>query len=319
MEYGAIDLHLRRSQVRILDEGEQVLLDRRIDTTRGELARIFASRARMRILVESSIESEWVAQHLESLGHEVVVADPNYAAMYGARLRKVKTDRRDVAALAIANRRGVYRPGHRVSPAARTRRQQMRIRRQLVHQRTGLINLVRALVRHEGLQVPSGKTELVLTKLDQVPVSPTLLATLAPLRAVLAALNETIGAMTTAVAAHAASDPATQRLMTVPGVGPILAVTFQAVLDTPGRFGGDAARASAFVGVVPSERSSAERQQKGRITKAGSPDVRALLAQASWAISRSRSRPAAALREWVHALAARRGRNIAIVSPCAAG
>jgi transposase len=192
----------------------------------------------------------------------------------------------------------------------------MRIRRQLVQQRTGLINLLRAVVRQEGLQVASGKTELVLAKLDQLPLSPVLQATLAPLRTMIAALNETIAAVTAGVAARAAADPGTQRLMTVPGVGPILAVTFQAVLDTPARFGGDASRASSFVGVVPSEASSAERQHKGRITKTGSGDLRALLTQASWAIFRSRSRPAARLRDWVHALAARRGRAIAIVALC---
>ncbi len=47
---------------------------------------------RMRILLEASTESEWVAQHLETLGHDVVVADPNYAPMYGQRSRHVKTD-----------------------------------------------------------------------------------------------------------------------------------------------------------------------------------------------------------------------------------
>ena len=82
MEYGAIDLHLRRSQIRIVAEDESVVLDRRVDTTREDLARVFGGRAPMRILIESSTESEWVAQHLEGLCHEVIVADPTYAAMY---------------------------------------------------------------------------------------------------------------------------------------------------------------------------------------------------------------------------------------------
>src|SRR4029453_12284641 len=171
MEYGAIDLHLRRSLVRILDEDESVVLDRRIDTTRDELTRLFAARARMRILLESSTESEWVAQHLEAPGHEVIVADPNYAPMYGARSRKVKTDKRDVAALAIACRRGIYRAAHRASAAARTLRQTLRGRQQLVQVRSGLISLLRAVLRQEGLRLPSGSAERVLQRLDQVPVS----------------------------------------------------------------------------------------------------------------------------------------------------
>ena len=114
--------------------------------------------------------------------------------------------------------------------------------------------------------------------------------------------------------ARAATDPTTQRLMTTPGVGPILALTFQAVLDDPARFGGDAARASAFVGLVPREDSSAERQHKGHITKTGPGELRSILVQASWVIWRSRSPRAAALRTWVAGGGRRRGRRIAIVA-----
>src|SRR5579871_6376075 len=178
MEYGAIDLHLRRSQVRIIDEQEQVVLDRRVDTTRAEFDRLLGGRARMRILIESSTESEWVAQHLEGLGHEAVVVDPTYAAMYGSRSRKVKTDKRDVAALALANRRGVYRCAHRVSAATRTLRQQLRIRRQMVQQRTALINLLRAVLRQEGLRLPSGQADSVLARVERLPLPPALHATL---------------------------------------------------------------------------------------------------------------------------------------------
>jgi transposase len=98
MEYGAIDLHKKESQIRIVTESGQVI-DQRMATTRERLTQVFWGRPRMRILVEASTESEWVAQHLEQIGHEVVVADPNYAAMYGQRSRRIKTDRRDVAAL----------------------------------------------------------------------------------------------------------------------------------------------------------------------------------------------------------------------------
>ena len=78
MEYGAIDLHKKESQVRIITESGEVI-DRRIPTTRERLTTVLGPPA-PRILVEASTESEWVAQHLETLGHEVVVADPNYAA-----------------------------------------------------------------------------------------------------------------------------------------------------------------------------------------------------------------------------------------------
>ena len=72
--------------------------ERRITTTRERLAAVLGQRPPARVLLEASTESEWVAQLLETLGHDVVMADPNYTPMYGERSRRVKTDRRDVAA-----------------------------------------------------------------------------------------------------------------------------------------------------------------------------------------------------------------------------
>ena len=114
MVYGAIDLHMRYSQIRIIDDAGVVRRDQRVVTTRERLTQAFADHGPMRILLETGTESEWVAQALEAAGHEVIVADPNYAPMYGELTRQVKTDRRDVAALAEANRRGWYRATHRV-------------------------------------------------------------------------------------------------------------------------------------------------------------------------------------------------------------
>lgn len=314
MEYGAIDLHLRRSQFRIGLQDGTVVKEGKCDTTRPEFTRVFGDRPPMRLLVESSTESEWVAQHLEAMGHEVIVADPNYAPMYGSRTRKVKTDGRDTAALFDACRLGIYRRAHRVSAAQRTRRQQLRIRRHLVHMRSRGISLLRATVRQEGWRLPSGSPEAIDRRVETLGLPPALLTTLAPLRTWLGELNGLLTAADAAVNDLAANDTVAQTLMTAPGVGPVVALTFAAVLDDPARFAGDAARASAFLGLVPSEDSSAERRLKGHITKTGPSDLRALLVQASWTIWRGRSAAAADLRAWAHALAKRRGRRIAIVA-----
>lgn len=80
MDSIGIDVHKNNSQVCILtEEGE--LIERRIRTTRGRFAAILGGRKRGRMLIEASTESEWVARCLEELGHDVVVADPNFAPM----------------------------------------------------------------------------------------------------------------------------------------------------------------------------------------------------------------------------------------------
>lgn len=225
--------------------------------------------------------------------------------MYGSRSRKVKTDKRDAAALAETCRTGIYRPAHRASAAARDVRRRVRVRSHLVRQRSQTISLRRSLLRQEGLRVAPGSAERILKRLDQIALPAALAAVVSPLRAIITQLNALLVEADTALDERAIADPITQHLMTAPGVGPIVALTFQAVMDTPARFGGDAGRASAFLGLVPSEDSSAERQHKGSITKAGPREPRALLVQASWVIWRGRSAAGTALRAWAQALARR--------------
>lgn len=314
MEYGAIDLHKKTSEVRIVNEAGTVVSDQRIATTREAFTRIWSGRPRMRMLFESSTESEWVAQHLESLGHEVIVADPNYLPMYGQRSRRIKTDRRDVAALAEACRLGIYRRAHRVAAATRALRQRLRTRRLLVAQRSAQISLLRAVLRQEGLRLASGSADQVVRRLDRLALPAVLTAVVAPLRAALETLTRLIDEADAQLHETASHDEVAQRLMSAPGVGPVVALTYRATLDDVQRFGGQARRVSAFLGLVPSEASSAERRQQGHITHAGPNELRALLVQASWVLWRSKAPGGAALRAWAHALAARRGRRVAIVA-----
>ncbi len=76
MEYIGIDVHKRDSQVCILGEGGDVVLEQRVRTQRERLGELLSKRSRARVLLEASTESEWVARYLEEMGHEVVVADP---------------------------------------------------------------------------------------------------------------------------------------------------------------------------------------------------------------------------------------------------
>ena len=135
------------------------VLERKIPTTREALMAAFSDQARARILIESGTESEWVAQTIEACGHEVIVASPTYALMYGHRNPQIKTDRRDVVALAEACRHGIYRAAHRVSPAQRQTRRALRVREQFVRARTQLINLVRAQLKQEGYRLPLAGSE----------------------------------------------------------------------------------------------------------------------------------------------------------------
>lgn len=313
MEYGAIDLHTKESQIRIVTAAGTVVVERRIATRADQFAAVWKGRAPMRILLEASTESEWVARCLEDLGHEVVVADPNFAAMYGTRTRRIKTDRRDVAALADANRLGVYRPAYRVSAAQRAVRQRLLVRDQLVRMRTQLINLLRAQVRATGRRLPTGAAETFGRRVAALDLPAPVREALRPLTDLLERLASPLREAEAWAHEAAGADPVARRLMTAPGVGPVTALTYRATLDQIERFP-DAGRATAYLGLVPREDSSAERRHRGAITKAGPGRPRALLVQASWHIWRSPRHGATALHAWVHRVAARRGRRIALVA-----
>jgi transposase len=311
MVYGAIDLHLRYSQIRIIDDAGVVLREQRVMTTRERLTQALTGYGAMRILLETGTESEWVAQALEAAGHAVIVADPNYAPMYGELRRKVKTDRRDVAALAEANRRGWYRPAHRTSAGQRETKQILRSRRWLVQMRAGAVSLLRALLRQDGYRLPSGSCETVPARVARLALSATLADTVTPLCRQIASLTTEIHAIDARLQARTQHDAVVARLRSVPGVGLIVATTFRAYIDRHERFA-HAGQVSAALGLVPREDSSAERRHRGHITKAGPRELRSLLVQAAWVCWRQPA--SAALKAWGERLAARRGKRVAIVA-----
>ncbi|MDO8501140.1 MAG: IS110 family transposase [Gemmatimonadaceae bacterium] len=312
MDTIGLDLHKRESQLCILAE-DGTVQERRIVTSRERFGAVLGNRPRARILLEASTESEWVAQHLESLGHEVVVADPNYAPMYATRSRRVKTDKRDARTLAEALRIGAFRPAHRVSPARRHVRAELAVREALVRTRTRYISLAKALVRRDGLRVAGSEAEKVAQRISELDLSDTLAAELMPLFQVLAPINEQIDAADRRIAELSKNDTEVALLTTAPSIGPVTASAVVATVDDISRFR-SAHQFEAFLGLVPGERSSGEKRRVGKITKAGNSRVRYLLVEAAWRIMRSKSEETAALRAWAQIIATRRGKRIAVVA-----
>jgi transposase len=312
VDHIGIDLHKRDSQICWLrDTGEVV--EQRVRTTRARFVELFGGQPRAQILLEASTESEWVAQSLEALGHQVVVADPGYAPMYPRRGARQKNDRRDALALATASRTGTYRAVHRVSAGQWAVRQVLTVRAQLVASRTRLIATARALVRGQGQRVPSCSAEGFVSQVERLGLPAPLATTLEPLLTAVTTLTAGIEASETHLVTLTAADGRVRALQSVPSIGPITAAAFVATVDDAGRFG-DAAQLTAYLGLVPRDRSSGEGHRSGRITKAGPSRMRWLLVQAAWRLLRTTAAPAQALKRWGEALVARRGKGIAVVA-----
>jgi transposase len=294
MEHIGIDVHKNSCQVCVLTEDGE-LVERRIKTERASLHALFAERPRARILIESSTESEWVARCLEGFGHEVIVADPNFAPMYATRSKKVKTDKRDARPLAEACRLGAYRPAHRTSDKQRDVRAHLAVREALVRTRAKHISLIGALARREGCRIKTGVSRSFAVRVEEAGLPAHVLAQIEPLLIMLESLNEQIKKADEKLAEIVRDDEVVRRLTTVPGVGPVTATTYAATLDGAARFQ-DAKQVRSYLGLVPREHSSGEKQHRGRISKAGNSRARSLLVEAAWALLRWKTPKTQALR-----------------------
>jgi transposase len=275
---------------------------------------VFGRRPQAKILLEASTESEWVARCLEELGHEVIVADPNYAPMYAQRTRRVKTDRRDAHALAHACQAGTYRPAHRISPTRHQWRTLLAVREAVVRTRANWMTRIQALLRHDGFRLRTGAPETFIPRVEELALPPALRAALAPLLELLGPMTQQVHALDAECKRLVEADEVAVRLTTVPGVGPVTAIAYVATLDDVARFRG-AHQVEAYLGLVPGEWSSSEVQRRGHITKAGNSRTRWLLVQAAWCLLRRRKTAhTTALRDWADRIAARRGRAIAAVA-----
>lgn len=254
-----------------------------------------------------------MARHLESLGHEVIVADPNFAPMYATRSRRTKSDKRDARTLMEACRLGVYRRAHRVSEQRRHVRAELAVRDALVRTRTRYLGLAKSLVRRDGLGVSTSHAENTALRIAALELGAILQAELDPLFSILTPLNEQFRAADARIGDLAQADPEVRLLMSVPSIAPVTAAAVVSTVDDITRFE-SAHRFEAFLGLVSSEHSSGEKRRLGSITKAGNVRVRYLLVEAAWRLLRS-TKPETAMRgQWAEGIAERRGRRIAVVA-----
>ena len=307
LEHLAIDLGGKESQVCIRGEDGTILLERRLET--AGLKRYLRSRPASRVVVETCTESFAVADCALALGHEVRVVPAQLVRSLGVGARGVKNDRSDARTLSEVSCRIDLPSVHIPSQESRDRKTMCGMREGLVECRTKLINTVRGWLRAEARRLRSGESRTLPARVREAvgqrpPFVERLLESIEALTKQIALADQELTAL-----AHA--DPTCQRLMTVPGVGPVTAVRFTSTVDDVGRFA-SAHQLESFLGLVPGERSSGDRKRTTSITKAGSPKMRWALIQSCWVARRwARTDPMVL---WAGEIEKRRGKKIGIIA-----
>jgi transposase len=297
--------------VHAVDAAGRVMLRKAL--RRGQVTTFFAGLPRCLIGVEACATAHYWARELTALGHEVRLMPPQYVKAY---VRRQKNDAADAAAICEA----VTRPSMRFVPIKSETQQAAltlhRVRDLLQRQRTMLINALRGHLAEFGVVAPQGPRHVAqlagLVRDESAGRVPE------PARRVLLVLVEQLEELAGRLAAlagellarHRAS-PASRRLATIPGIGPVTASTLAATVADPAAFR-SGREFAAWLGLVPRQNSSGGKARLGRISKRGGRDLRRLLITGAQALLRWPR--AVDANPWLKALLARRPRLVAAVA-----
>jgi transposase len=307
-----VDYHPSFQTIAFLIEETGEYDERELNHSEGEAERFYRDLKQRGISVRVGMEatgySRWFERLLAELGFEVWIGDP--AEIKAKRVKKKKTDREDARLLLRLMREDNFPQIWVPSPENRDLRQLLWHRHRLVQMRTRIMNQLQALAMNEGQRwkkkLWSEKGRAVLDKLALAPWASRRRKELLEL---LDRMDPSIEELTAAVEQEAEKRPDALRLMTHPGVGPITALAYVLIIGTPTRFP-RGKQIGNYIGMTPSEDSSAGKQRLGHISKQGSSLLRFLLVEAAQAAARTNPDWK---RRYIH-LAMRRHKNIARVA-----
>jgi len=224
-----------------------------------------------------------------------------------------KTDRNDARGIAQMMRAGLYRPVHVKTLRSRKLRMLLTHRKLLQAKAIAVENDLRATLRNFGLKVGVVGTVKFEARIKELVESiPDLAELVEPLLVVRRTLREQIGILHRRLLAIVRDDDVCRRLMSVPGVGPVVALTYRATVDIPIRFRNSKAVGAVF-GLTPSRHQSGESDRTGGISRCGDEMMRVMLYEAAQ-IMLVRSVKWSWLKAWAVKIARRRGLKKAIVA-----
>ena len=255
--------------------------------------------------LEAGPMSEFLVAGLKQRGMDATLMETRrvHAALSAI---PVKTDRKDARGIAELLRMGWFQPVHMKTPTARDLRLLLSARESLGRRIRDLDGSVRGLLRGFGLRIPTGaRNRFCALVRELIEGNPVLVVTMTPLLNARDALANEFVKLDKLVRERSRNDSVCRRLMTVPGVGAVVAMTFRAAVDDPARFRSSKAVGACF-GLTPRRYQSGETDRVGSITKAGDASVRVALYEAAH-VMLVRSTKWTPLKAWAMRVAVRRG------------
>jgi transposase len=309
-----LDVSVKETSVCVVDGTGQVVREVKVASEPEALLAVLSNPLYRfkRIGLEAGPLSQWLFSALAEAGLPVICVETRHMrAVLQAQINK--TDRNDARGMAQMMRAGLYRPVHVKTLRSQKLRMLLTHRKLLQSKAIAIDNDLRGTLRNFGLKVgvvAASKFEARIRVL--VGDLPDLAELVEPLLVVRRTLREQIGILHGRLLAIVRHDDVCRRLMTVPGVGPVVALTYRATVDVPARFRNSKAVGAVF-GLTPCKYQSGEIDRSGGISRCGDEMMRVMLYEAAH-IMLVRVAKWSWLKVWAMKIAKRRGMKKAIVA-----
>jgi len=312
--YVGIDVSLELSSVCVVDAKGAIIREAKVtsepDALVGFLRGLGVSIERVGL--EAGPLSQWLHAGLTEAGFETALLETRHVKAALSAMT-VKTDRKDARGIAQLLRMGWYRPVHCKSPGAREIRALLVARKLLLGKLLDVEFSIRGLLRGFGLKMGVVTRRGFEARVRELCSGQALLSGI--MEAMLTAraeLQAQFGKLHKSMLSIVRADSVCRRLMSAPGVGPVVAITFKSAIDDPARIGKSKAVGALF-GLTPRKYQSGETDVTGGISRVGDEMVRTALYEAANAVL-SRVTRFSALKRWAMEVAKRRGMKRAKVA-----
>jgi len=312
--YAGIDVSLKYSSVCVVDTGGKIIRESTVASEPEALIAWFSSLGFeiARIGLEAGPQSQWLYAAMRQAGLAVELLETRHVRD-AFKAMPVKTDRKDAQGIAQLMRLGWFRPVHCKSIEAQETRAILSARKLVQSKLHDVEMSLRGTLRGFGLKVGRTTPNRFAARISElVKGHPTLQVIATSLLAVHAVLLREFKGFEKRVRIMARSDERARLLMSAPGVGALVALTYAAAIDDPGRFT-SSKQAGAHFGMTPKKHQSGETDITGRISKIGDKGVRTALYEAAHVIL-TKPVKGSALKSWAAKIAKRAGMNKAKVA-----
>ena len=312
--FAGLDVSVKDTSVCIVDATGRIVREVKVASEPDALLAVLTNPVYRfeRIGLEAGPLSQWLFSALAEASLPVVCVETRHMrAVLKAQINK--TDRNDARGIAQMMRVGLYRPVHVKTLRSQKLRMLLTHRKLLQSKAIAVDNDLRGTLRNFGLKVGMVGTARFEARIKELIENlPDLAALVEPLLIVRRVLRDQIAVLHRRLLAVVRDDEVCRRLMTVPGVGPVVALTYRATVDVPARFRKSKSVGAVF-GLTCSRDQSGERDRPGTISRCGDEMMRTMLYEAAQSML-VRSSRWSWLKAWAMQIAKRRGMKRAIVA-----